>query len=118
LSSIKPVGESAVSRFRVALGQAEQASGSLAAAELPAALAAVEQLRIVLDSARLQAAISPQRRDQADRVLGVKAAAERLGRSESWLYREAARLPFTVRTGRGVGFSERGLEDFIRKGGA
>ena len=59
--------------------------------------------------------------ESGDRLLNVKQAAVRLGRSSDWLYRRAAKLPFTVRNGRGVQFSEAGIEQWIhartRKGG-
>ena len=50
-----------------------------------------------------------------DRILTLNKAAERLNVSRSWMYRRSKRLPFVVRTGRKVGFSERGLQEFIRK---
>jgi predicted DNA-binding transcriptional regulator AlpA len=50
----------------------------------------------------------------ADRLLTVKQAAAQLGHSEDWLYRHAAKFPFTVRTGRDVRFSAAGLARWIR----
>lgn len=52
---------------------------------------------------------------QADRRLNVEEAATRLGTSKDWLYRHADTLPFTVRIGRGVGFSEAGIERYLRQ---
>ena len=49
----------------------------------------------------------------SDRLLKIDEAAARLGQSEDWLYRHAARLPFTVRQGRSLRFSERRLEGYI-----
>ena len=50
-----------------------------------------------------------------DRLLSVKDAAAQLGHSEDWLYRHAAKLPFTVRTGaRDIRFSAAGLARWIR----
>jgi predicted DNA-binding transcriptional regulator AlpA len=49
----------------------------------------------------------------ADRLLKIDEAATRLGQSPDWLYRHAGRLPFTVRQGRGLRFSERGLATYI-----
>lgn len=49
----------------------------------------------------------------ADRLLKVADTARRLGQSPDWLYRHAARLPFTVRQGRGLRFSEQRLERYI-----
>jgi excisionase family DNA binding protein len=48
-----------------------------------------------------------------DELLTVDVAARRLGLSEDWLYRHAAKLPFTVRVGRQVRFSARRLEAYI-----
>jgi len=48
-----------------------------------------------------------------DELLTVEAAAERLGLGEGWLYRHAAKLPFTVRVGRQVRFSARQLDAYI-----
>lgn len=49
-----------------------------------------------------------------DRNLDVVEAARRLGISRDWLYKNAARLPFTVRIGRRVLFSAQGLERWNR----
>ena len=49
----------------------------------------------------------------ADRLLKIEEAAVRLGQSVDWLYRHADRLPFTVRQGRALRFSERRLEAYI-----
>ena len=53
--------------------------------------------------------------DGADELLDVKATARRLGASEDYVYRHAKRLPFTVRQGRMVRFSARGIERYIRQ---
>ncbi len=45
-----------------------------------------------------------------DQNLSVEEAAGRLGVSKDYLYRHAERLPFTVRIGRKLLFSARGLE--------
>jgi predicted DNA-binding transcriptional regulator AlpA len=49
----------------------------------------------------------------ADRLLDLDDAAERLNVSSSWLYRRSSKLPFVVRNGRKLAFSERGIEDYI-----
>ena len=49
-----------------------------------------------------------------DRLLTASEAAAQLGHSRDWIYRHAARLPFTVRTGRDVRFSAAGLARWIR----
>ncbi len=50
-----------------------------------------------------------------DRLLTVEEAAKKLGLSTDWLYRRARKLPFTVRLGRRLRFSERGLDRYIRQ---
>jgi predicted DNA-binding transcriptional regulator AlpA len=110
--------ETAFSCFRDEISGAEETARRIPPAELPDALAELERLRLVLDTARIEAAVRDSRTEAVrDRVLNIHEAAERLGRSESYLYREAHRLPFTVRSGRAVGFSERGIEEWIRRGG-
>lgn len=49
-----------------------------------------------------------------DRLLTVDEAAERLGMSVTWLYKNAARLPFTRRIGqRTVRFSATGITRYL-----
>jgi excisionase family DNA binding protein len=50
-----------------------------------------------------------------DRLLTVEEAAQKLGLSRDWCYRQAKRLPFAVRIGRQLRFSERGIERYIRQ---
>jgi len=50
-----------------------------------------------------------------DRLLNVKEAAEKLSRSADWLYRHAPELPFVVRDGRLLRFSELGIEQYIKR---
>lgn len=52
-----------------------------------------------------------------DRRLDVDAAAAKLSVSTDWLYRHADELAFTVRLGGTLGFSERGIDDFLRQQG-
>jgi excisionase family DNA binding protein len=59
---------------------------------------------------------APQRAvQQPDENLSVAEAARRLGVSRDWLYRHSGELPFTIRIGRRVVFSARGLEQWSRK---
>ena len=54
-------------------------------------------------------------RDQADTLLTVSEAAERLGVARSWLYRHATALPFARKLGhRTLRFDARGLEHWAR----
>ena len=52
-------------------------------------------------------------RNGADRLLTVQEAAQRLAVTPRWLYRHAGDLPFTVRLGRLLRFSERGLDRWL-----
>jgi predicted DNA-binding transcriptional regulator AlpA len=52
---------------------------------------------------------------QLDRRLSVEDAAAKLGTSKDWLYRHADTLPFTVRIGRRLGFSEVGIDCYLRQ---
>ena len=49
------------------------------------------------------------------RRLNVEETAARLNVSKDYLYRNAGSLPFTVRIGRSLGFSEAGLEKYMRQ---
>ena len=80
---------------------------------LPDLIAQVEGLKARL-YARL-AAPSPTPAATKDRLLNVKEAAEKLGRSTDWLYRHGSELPFVVRDGRLLRFSEQGIEEYIRR---
>ena len=68
--------------------------------------------RIAAASARLLAmpTVGSGRTTGPDENLDVAEAARRLGVSKDWLYRHANGLPFTVRVGRRLVFSARGLE--------
>lgn len=65
---------------------------------------------------RLVAEGTDRAEDAGDNLLTVEEAAARLKCSADWLYRRAKRLPFTVRVGRNLRFSEHGIEDAIRAG--
>lgn len=53
--------------------------------------------------------------DQADKLLSIEEAAAKLSTSRDWLYRRAEKLPFTIRLGRRLLFSQTGIEQFIRR---
>jgi hypothetical protein len=49
------------------------------------------------------------------RMVGIHEAAQRLGMSRSWLYRNASKLPFATRpNGHNWRFNTRGLEKYLR----
>jgi predicted DNA-binding transcriptional regulator AlpA len=59
--------------------------------------------------------IAVHRQESRDKLLRVTQAAEKLGVKPDWLYRHHPDLPFRVRHGRLLRFSELGIEDYIRK---
>lgn len=60
-------------------------------------------------------AVQVERSSDGDRLLDVEEAARKLGKSKDFLYRHAAKYPFTLRDGRTLRFSEQGIEKFIRQ---
>lgn len=71
---------------------------------------------LALQTALLARALaSPNGHDHGDTLLTVEQAAERLNVSADWLYRRAARLPFTRRLGRPVRFSARGIAEYLSR---
>ena len=68
-------------------------------------------------AARLIAEKPENFQDEGGTLLTVEEAAAKLKCSEDWLYRRAKRLSFTVRVGRSLRFSERGIDEAIRSGG-
>ena len=52
---------------------------------------------------------------QPDRLLGIEEAASILGKSIDAIYRHADDFPFTVRDGRSLRFSSRGIQAYIRQ---
>jgi hypothetical protein len=86
----------------------------LPAAELPRLLGELEEIRCTA-MARLTTPAAVQRPDE---LLPVEAAAERLGVSVDYLYRNHSRLLFTRRMGRTLRFSSLGIDDYIKRIGA
>jgi hypothetical protein len=66
-----------------------------------------------LDAARTETQVYG--RERLDRLLNVSQAAEKLCVKRDWLYRHHSDLPFRVRHGKLLRFSELGIEDYIRK---
>jgi hypothetical protein len=50
-----------------------------------------------------------------DRLLDVREAARRLAVSPDYVYRHHHEWPFTIRRGRKIGFSERGLGAYLQQ---
>lgn len=78
------------------------------------AILAATQGRI---AARLvtEAAIPRAPTNGHDRLLKVGDASQRLGISTDWLYRHADELPFAVREGGALRFSEAGIAEWIER---
>lgn len=93
----------------------QAAREAAAAGELPAFLGALEAVRVeaILAAARSVVESRPERKP--DRVLTVGQTAARLGRSTSWVYKNKNGLPVVRFSTGGYGFSERRLEEWIRR---
>jgi predicted DNA-binding transcriptional regulator AlpA len=65
-------------------------------------------------AARLLDLNSHEKGDE-DRLLDVNEAAKKLGCKPQWLYHHSKSLPFIVRLGRKLRFSEKGIDKFIKE---
>lgn len=79
-------------------------------ADKVAAMIAALAAKIGLASAKILALPSGDNTVTPDENLSAPEAARRLGVSADYLYRNARKLPFTVRIGRRLLFSARGLD--------
>ncbi len=71
--------------------------------------------RLVQEVAELRAVVARMNgRPPTDRLLTVEEAAQRLAVTPRWLYRHAEDLPFTVRLGRLLRFSERRIDSHLQ----
>lgn len=52
---------------------------------------------------------------EEDTLIPIDEAAARLGVSKDWMYRRADGLPFTVRLGRNLRFSSKGIQTYVRQ---
>jgi predicted DNA-binding transcriptional regulator AlpA len=88
--------------------------------ELPALIGELEQAKAkawarLAQPASLAAAESNVDYRSESRMVDIGEAAKRLGMSESWLYRNAALLPFSTRpNGRNWRFDTRGIDKYLR----
>jgi excisionase family DNA binding protein len=89
-----------------------QAARTLPPAELPRLLGDLEEVK----ATALARLIAPAPVQQTDEFLTVKAAAQRLGCSADYLYKNSASLPFTRHLGKKLLFSTRGIEEYLRQG--
>jgi predicted DNA-binding transcriptional regulator AlpA len=106
---LRVAGEPSLVRFAEYLAAAEGLVPDLSLDEIPVALGRLGQVSARLTFRALSSAAPP-----ADCLLSVVEAAGLLGMAEDTLYRRSAEFPFTVRDGRRVRFSRRGIETFIR----
>jgi predicted DNA-binding transcriptional regulator AlpA len=97
------------------LGHVLQGIHDLGPAEIPILLSQVAALQSALAARLLSVQDYRQSASSEDRLLTVEEAALRLGTSEDWLYRNAPKLPFTVRLApRQLRFSSQGIERYLR----
>ena len=83
---------------------------------VPALRGKLAELDTLLSGRLLQSGNSQgQTKPDGDRPLSAKQAAAKLGASIDYLYRHSSKLPFTVRMGGKVLFSEAGIERYIRQ---
>ena len=89
--------------------------GTIAPENIASVMAQMAAIQMSL-ATRLVSENTERSQPDADNLLTVEEAAMKLKCSEDWLYKRAKRLPFTVRVGRNLRFSERGIEEAIRVG--
>jgi excisionase family DNA binding protein len=84
--------------------------------KIPAVLAQLAAVQSTLAARLLQNGngTTQDPKASAGKLLTVQEAAERTGMSKDWLYRNSSKLPFVVKVGRSLRFSEAGLEKWIR----
>ena len=80
---------------------------------IPALLSQLSALQGAM-AARLISADCDETVSSEDTLLTVDQAAERLGVSTDWLFRRSRTLPFVVRLGRHLRFSNRGMDRYLR----
>ena|SRR5579862_6705752 len=85
------------------------AARSLSPEELPRFIGELEEVR----TTALVRLTAPVVHSQPNSLLDVDHAAERLGMSHSYLYRNAGKFAFTRREGRALRFSSQGIEEYL-----
>jgi predicted DNA-binding transcriptional regulator AlpA len=73
----------------------------------------VAELKALVQDALESALHNGSSSTEPERLLSINEAAVMLGHSEIWLYRNSKRLPFSVRMGRSIRFSRKGIEKWI-----
>ncbi|OLD21807.1 MAG: hypothetical protein AUG08_13735 [Acidobacteria bacterium 13_1_20CM_2_55_15] len=83
--------------------------------EIPHTLALLAAAQAQLAARLLQNGVSGSNADvRNDGLLTANQASKKCGFSVDWLYRHSQSLPFVIRVGRSLRFSEAGLEKWIR----
>ncbi len=115
MRTIKPSPDkSSLSQLMADLAEAVT---EVSAHEVPALLGHIEHLKATLWTSLL-GATPPDGKNQSadgDTLVDVTEAARRLCLKEDYLYRHHKRLPFTVRIGKRVLFSSKGIEKYIHQ---
>jgi excisionase family DNA binding protein len=88
--------------------------GDVPTDQIPVLLAQLAAASQQLVARLLSSDVHEEKIANGSRHLTVSATAERTGMSRDYLYRNAEKLPFALRVGRSVRFSEAGLEKWIR----
>ncbi len=109
-----PANGASAPSIHPAIQALEAVARSTTVDSLPDLIGQVEAVKARLYS-RLTAPGTASPRMAADRLLDVREAAQKMCRSTDWLYRHAAELPFVVREGRLVRFSEKGIDEYISR---
>ncbi len=98
------------------LARAFQEVHDLGSTDIPALLSQVAALQSALAARLLSMQDQHLPTSAEDRLLTVEEAALRLGTSEDWLYRNAPKLPFTVRLApRQLRFSAQGIATYLQR---
>lgn len=101
----------AVTDIPAALDSVEAAIPHLSRAELPGVIAHLERVKTVC----LFAGMTSPPAAAEDRLLDVKEAAIVLGVSPTFVKENSAKYPFTIRQGRRLLFSHRGIQVYLSK---
>jgi predicted DNA-binding transcriptional regulator AlpA len=83
--------------------------------QIPPLLIQIASLQGALAASLLNDDETAAAKENGDKLLEVKEAAAKLASTPDWLYRKSGKLPFVVRMGRNIRFSEAGIEKYIRQ---
>lgn len=73
------------------------------------------ELEVIRTTALMRLSTPVATPDQHDTLLDIDTAAERLGVSRDYVYRNSKQFPFTRRMGRKLVFSSLGIDQYIKK---